>query len=115
MCLWSDVSTSGFSHWWGRPQYATSARGETLLVRVRHYFDASDGTYGYRPIHADLVDEGRECSLELVRHIMRDEGLIACQPPPFRVTTEAYGEAATSMPDLVERAYCGLPRGEVRR
>jgi len=39
------------------------------------FFAASDGTYGYRRIHADVVDEGSECSPELVRHIMRDEGL----------------------------------------
>jgi hypothetical protein len=39
-------------------------------VRIRHYFEASDGTYGYRRIHADLVDESRECSPELVRHIL---------------------------------------------
>ena len=67
--------------------------------------EASEGTYGYRRIHADLVDEGRECSPELARHIMRDEGLIACQPRPFRVTSEADGEVATSMPDLVERDF----------
>ena len=105
MCLWLDVSTSGFYHWRGRPQSATSARRETLLVGIRHFFEASDGTYGYRRIHADLVDEGREYSPELVRHIMRDEGLIACQPRPFRVTTKADGEVATSMPDLVERDF----------
>ena len=105
MCLWLNVSTSGFYHWRGRPQSATSARRETLLVRVRHFFEASDGTYGYRRIHADLVDEGRECSPELVRHIMRDEGLIACQPRPFRVTTEADAEGTVVMPDLVKRDF----------
>lgn len=73
--------------------------------RVRHFFAASDGTYGYRRIHADLADEGTECSPELVRQIMRTEGLIACQPRPFRVTTEADEEAATDMPDLVFRNF----------
>lgn len=78
MCLWLGVSTSGSYHWRGCAQSATSARRETLLVRIHHYFEASDGTCGYRRIHADLVEEGTECYPELVRHIMRDEGLIAC-------------------------------------
>ena len=36
---------------------------------------------------------------------MRNDGLIACQPRPFRVTTKADGEVATSMPDLLERDF----------
>jgi len=84
MCCWLQVSTSGFYHRRGRPPSATTARREVLTARVHHFFEDSDGTYGYRRIHADLADEGTECSPELVRHIMRDEHLIACQPRPFR-------------------------------
>ncbi len=105
MCAWLVVSTSGFYHWRGRPQSATAARRQALTARVRHFFAATDGTYGYRRIHADLVDEGTECSPELVRQIMRSEGLIACQPRPFRVTTEADEEAAKAMPDLLGRDF----------
>ena len=72
---------------------------------MRHFFAATDGTYGYRRIHTDLVDEGTECSQELVRQIMRSEGLVACQPRPFRVTTEADDAAAADIPDLVERDF----------
>ena len=46
-----------------------------------------------------------ECSPELVRQIMRQLGLVACQPRPFRVTTEADAEAAASMPDLLGRDF----------
>ena len=105
MCAWLKVSTSGFYHWASRPQSATAARRQVLTTRVRHFFAATDGTYGYRRIHADLVDEGSECSPELVRHIMRDEGLVPCQPRPFRVTTEADAAAAAGMPDLVDRDF----------
>lgn len=76
-----------------------------LAERVRYFFTASDGTYGYRRIHADLVDEGTECSPELVRQIMRDEGLVPCQPRPFRVTTHTDDESAADMPDLMERDF----------
>lgn len=43
--------------------------------------------------------------LELVRHVMRQEGLVACQPRPFRVTTEADARAAANMLDLVKRDF----------
>jgi putative transposase len=105
MCAWLAVSTSGFYHWLSRPQSATAARREALTARVKGFIAASDGTYGYRRIHADLAEEGTECSPELVRQIMRTQGLIACQPRPFRVTTEADAEAAATMPDLVERDF----------
>ena len=105
MCLWLAVSTSGFYDWLKRPQSATAARREALAARVRHFFTASDGTYGYRRIHADLAAEGVECSPELVRQIMRQEHLVPCQPRPFRVTTQADAEAAACMPDLVKRAF----------
>ena len=105
MCAWLVVSTSGFYHWLARPQSATAARREALTARARHFFDATDGTYGYRRIHADLSGEGTECSPELVRQIMRSEGLIACQPRPFRITTDADAQAAADMPDLVKRDF----------
>lgn len=103
MCRWLAVSTSGFYHWATRPQSATAARRETLTARIQHYFEESEGTYGYRRIHADLAAERTECSPELVRQIMRYQGLVACQPRPFRITTEADAEAAAGMPDLVKR------------
>src|SRR5699024_7153094 len=105
MCLWLAVSTSGFYDWVTRRQSATAARREALAARIRHFFTASDGTYGYRRIHADLADEGTECSPELVRQIMRDEHLVPCQPRPFRVTTQADAQAAATMPDLVQRDF----------
>lgn len=105
MCRWLAVSTSGYYHWLSRPQSATAARREVLAARIRHFFTASDGTYGYRRIHADLLAEGVECSPELVRQIMNQEHLVPCQPRPFRVTTEADAEAAASMPDLVKRDF----------
>lgn len=103
MCRWLAVSTSGFYHWRTRPQSSTSARRQELTAQIKHFFAESDGTYGYRRIHADLADAGTTCSAELVRQIMAVEGLIACQPRPFRVTTD--GDADASVPDLVGRDF----------
>ena len=102
MCLWLAVSTSGFYHWASRPESATTARRQALIARILHFFEDSDG---YRRIHADLAGENTECPPELVRQIMRQLRLVACQPRPFRVTTAADAEAAASMPDLVRRDF----------
>jgi putative transposase len=105
MCRWLEVSTAGFYDWRSRPQSATAARREALCARIKHFFEASDGTYGYRRVHADLVDEGTSCSAELVRSLMASLGLVACQPRPFRVTTEADVEGAASITDHVKRDF----------
>ena len=99
MCLWLAVSTSGFYDWLKRPQSATAARREALAARVRHFFTASDGTYGYRRIHADLAAEGVECSPELVRQIMG-----TCDTPGAlcEVTSVAAGVVTLSKcPDIL--------------
>ncbi len=113
MCAWLAVSTSGFYDWLARPTSATAARRHALTGRVRHFLAATHGTYGYRRIHADLAAERTECSPELVRQIMRDEGMVACQPRPFRVTTDADAQAAATMPDLVERDFTADRPGAV--
>lgn len=112
MCQWLGVSRSGFYHWRTRPVSATAARREQLATLIKKFFDRSDGTYGYRRIHADLVREAkRECSPELVRQIMRALGLVPCQPRPFRVTTEADAHAAAKIPDLVRRDFTAAAPG----
>ena len=99
------VQPARFYHWVVRPQSATAARREALITRIQHFFKESDGTYGYRRIHADLAAEQTECSPELVRQLMRQIGLVACQPRLFRITTEADAKAAANMPDLVKRDF----------
>ncbi len=75
-----------------------------LVVLVRAVFDASDETYGYRRVHAQLVIDGIEAGPELVRSIMVAEGMVACQPRPYRVTTIP-GAEADPPADLVVRDF----------
>ena len=87
MCEWAQVSTSGFYEWRGRPTSAT-ARWRVHLGRlIEAIFDDSDRTYGYRRIHAALARQGEHCSPEVVRGLMRELDLVACQPRPWRPTT----------------------------
>ncbi len=110
MCGWLGVSTSGFYHWLTSPQSATATRRAALIGRIQHHFEESEGTYGYRRIHADLAAEQTKCSPELVRRLMGQEYLVACQPRPFRVTAEADASAAANMPDLVNRDFTATRR-----
>ena len=105
MCRWLQVSTSGFYHWRSRPQSATAARREQLAKRIIFFFEESQGIYGYRRIYADLRAEAIECSPELVRQIMKDEGLVPCQVRPYKVTTTPDVHGAEEVPDLVERDF----------
>lgn len=104
MCAWMEVSTSGFYEWLDRPASATARRREYLASLIQEIFDDSDETYGYRRVHAELARGGEHCTPELVRAIMRELGLVACQPRPWRTSLTDAGEAGT-IPDLVERDF----------
>src|SRR5689334_5898269 len=104
MCGWLGVSTSGFYEWRDRPASATARRRERLAALIQWIYDDSDGTYGHRRVHAALVRQGERCSPELVRAIMRELGLVSCQPRPFRPATTVAGDAAPA-PDLVGRDF----------
>jgi transposase InsO family protein len=103
MCAWAEVSRSGYYDWRDRPASATARRREDLKRLIEAVFAASDGTYGYRRVHAQLARQGHSCSPELVRALMRELGLVPCQPRPFRPTTTVPGDAA--VPDLVHRDF----------
>jgi len=110
MCRWAEVSTSGFYEWRDRPASATAERRAALTVRIHRIFTDADGASGYRRVHAQLERDGIEAGPELVRHIMAAEGLVACQPRPFRVTTIADGAAAGPV-DLCERDFTATAPG----
>jgi putative transposase len=104
MCLWLRVSRSGFYEWRTRPESATLTRRKMLAELIQQVFDDAHGTYGYRRVHAALARRGVPVSPELVRALMRRLGLVACQPRPWRRTTEA-DPAAPGTPDLVGRDF----------
>jgi putative transposase len=110
MCAWAGVSRSGYYEWAARPASATARRRERLGLLVAAIFELSDGTYGYRRVHAQLARQGEACSPELVRALMRDLGLVPCQPRPWRVLTEQAAERPAT-PDLVGRDFTATEPG----
>jgi putative transposase len=104
MCAWLEVSKSGFYDWKSRPESATAKRQEKLRLLITRIFDDSDGTYGYRRIAGQLARQGTVACPELVRKLMRQLGLVACQPRPWRPSTTKQGQAGP-IPDLVNRDF----------
>jgi putative transposase len=104
MCRWLEVSKSGYYEWRSRPESATAKRREGLKLLVKKAFDDSDGTYGYRRVWWQLARWGVRAGPELVRALMRELGLVACQPRPWRPATTQQG-AAGPIPDLVDRDF----------
>jgi putative transposase len=112
MCDWLQVSTSGYYEWRGRPASATAQRRAALAAAVKRVFEDSDETYGHRRIHAQLAREGVVCTPELVRAVMRDLGLVPCQPRPWRHCLTDADPAAAPLPDLVRRDFTAEAPGQ---
>lgn len=104
MCLWLDVSRSGYYEWRSRPASATAARRERLRLMIEAVFTANHQTYGYRRVHAVLARSGEQVSPELVRQLMRELGLVPVQPRPWRPVTTLAGKPGV-IPDLVRRDF----------
>lgn len=100
MCRWAKVSRSGYYDWRDRPTSARARRREELAALVEYSFTASDGTYGYRRVHAELARWGYTVNDETVRSIMGELQLASCQPRPYRPVTTVASNAGDT-PDLV--------------
>ena len=112
MCRWMEVSRSGFYEWRSAPESATAKRRGKLALFITKSFDDSNETYGYRRVHADLAAWGVPAGPELVRSVMRELGLEACQPKPWRFSlTEGDGQEH-DIPDLVNRDFTAGAPGE---
>jgi putative transposase len=112
MCRWLDVSTSGYYEWRKRPESATAQRRERLKALIVKVFDDSDETYGHRRVHAELARRGEPCSVELVRGLMSQLGLVPCQPRPWRQCLTEADPGAAPIPDLVARDFTADAPGE---
>jgi transposase InsO family protein len=111
MCAWLDVSASGYYEWRQRPESATAQRRERLKELIVVVFADSDETYGHRRVHAEMARREEHCSVELVRGLMRELGLVPCQPRPWRLNLTEADPAAGPIPDLVARDFTAAEPG----
>lgn len=111
MLAWMGVSSSGYYEWRSRPRSATARRRDELKAVIQAIFEDSDGTYGYRRVHAVLERSEIPAGRELVRGLMRELGLEPCQPRPWRPVTTIAGDSA-QVPDLVQRDFTADALGQ---
>lgn len=111
MCSWLRVSRSGFYEWRSCPDSARARRRAELKILITKAFEDSDGAYGYRRVAAQLARWGVSAGVELVRDLMRQLDLVACQPRPWRPSTTQQGSVGP-IPDLVSRNFAAIVPGE---
>ena len=91
MCAGLEVSRSGFYDWQRCEPSPRQLRRAKITRHVHAAFEVGRGTYGVRRVHAILTGSSdpqvASASVDLVRSIMREEGLVACQPRAYKVTT----------------------------
>ena len=103
-CKLLEVSTSGYYAWSGRPLSAAAARRAEIASVASGVHEESDGIFGYRRVHRELVETGTVVSEHLVRRVMREQDLHGSQPRAYRVTTVQDPDAVPA-PDLLERNF----------
>lgn len=111
MCAWLEVSASGFYEWVNRPVSASAQWRDQLGMIITELHQASDGTYGYRRIHAQLARAGWHCHPDTVRSIMIELGLAGCQPRAKRRCTTKQAAEVADIPDLVARDFTSHTAG----
>jgi transposase InsO family protein len=109
MCTALDVSRSGYYDWCKAEPSARAVRRAKVTAHVHAAFEAGRGTYGARRVHAILTrDEDPEVAsagFDLVRDIMREQGLVACQPRAYKTTTVRDGDSEPEIVDHVGRDF----------
>ncbi len=88
-CRVLDISASGYYAWSGRGPSEREIVDARLIDKIRGVYDASDGVYGVRRVHRQLVPDGESCSRNRVARLMRKCGIKAKRRRKYRVTTDS--------------------------
>jgi putative transposase len=103
-----QVSRSGYYDWARRqgqgPAPAEQRRAE-LTVKIIHFHDESDRTYGSPRILADLREAGEVVSAKTVAKLMRQAGIVGISPRGFVPATTQPGPDPQPLPDLAGRRF----------
>jgi putative transposase len=109
MCVWLQVSTSGFYDHANAGETARARRRAKIISHVAAAHKAGRGGYGVRRVHAVLArshdPEVASCSVKLVRSVMAELGLAGCQPRAYKTTTRPDLDATGQPADLVGRDF----------
>ncbi len=93
MCKVLNVSRSGYHAFKNRKPSAQAKRREQIAKAVKESHEASNGIYGNRRVHSDVVEDYKiQCCKETVRLIMKSLGLRGKHKRAYVVTTDSNHE-----------------------
>ncbi len=100
-----QVSAGGYYGWAERKPTKRQQRQSRIAESVKEFHARSNQVYGYRKVHKDIEQETEHsCSEELVRRIMRSNGLRSKVKRRFVRTTDS-DHAYAVAPNLLERDF----------
>ena len=109
MCGWLHVSTSGFYDHGNAVESDRARRRVKVTQHVQAAFALGRGSYGVRRVHRVLTrshdPEVASSSAKLIRSVMAELGLKACQPRAYRTTTQPDPDATGQPADLLGRDF----------
>ena len=83
MCRLLEVSRSGYYDWCSRAESTRSRRNRELTLMIRQLHLESNGVYGARKIHRELVQSGEPCGRHRVARLMRKSMIKGCPKRRF--------------------------------
>jgi transposase InsO family protein len=89
MCQIFSVSRAGFYAWLKRPESERKRDDKRYFALIKASFKNSRETYGYRRIHADLIDQKEICGKHRIKRLMRENNIQPKTRRKFKVTTDS--------------------------
>lgn len=84
MCEALGLSRSGYYRWATAELSARSQSDLIIKELIQTIYTQARGRYGYRPVHAHLVEAGTECGRDRTLRLMRELGLQSDQGPRYK-------------------------------
>ena len=84
MCQLLKVSRSGYYDWCNRGESVRTLKNRELTQLIKQLHLDSNGVYGARKLHRELLEVGEPCSRHRVARLMRIAGLKGCPKRRFR-------------------------------
>jgi len=104
MCRVLAISESGYYAWLKRPVCQRKREDAQLTKAIEQVFTSHHGRYGSPRLHAELRDQGKQCSRKRVARLMCEAG-ISAKSKRRRVVTTRRDVTHPVAPNLLNREF----------
>lgn len=98
------VSRNGYYKFSKSKPSKRSKANEKLLEKIKKIHKDSRGTYGSPRVHAELLEQGEQCSRKRSAKLMRNAGIQSKMKKRFKVTTKVNPKAQAA-PNLLQQNF----------